>query len=118
MKIPNCVGIILDGNRTWAKNKGLPKLEGHRFGLLTTLKRTTLFVRDAGVKHLVVYMFSTENWNREPAEVSYLMNLFREAIKKEINELSKEGVRVRFVGQRERFSPDLQEAMKNAEKNT
>lgn len=117
-KVPNCVGIILDGNRTWAKNKGLPKLEGHSVGLLKTLKNTTLFVRDAGIKHLVVFMFSTENWSREPAEVSYLMDLFRSSIKKELGELGKEGVRVRFAGQRERFSPDLQGAMINAEKET
>ncbi|KND46715.1 MAG: Undecaprenyl diphosphate synthase [Parcubacteria bacterium C7867-006] len=117
MKIPNCVGIILDGNRTWAKNKGLPKLEGHRVGL-QTLKATTLFVRDAGVKHLVVYMFSTENWGREPLEVSYLLDLFRSSIKNEISELGKEGVRIRFVGQRERFSKDLQEAMESTEKDT
>ncbi|TSC69978.1 MAG: undecaprenyl diphosphate synthase [Parcubacteria group bacterium Gr01-1014_46] len=118
LKIPNCVGIILDGNRRWAIKNGLPKLEGHRIGLLKTLKNTTLIARDFGVKHLVVYMFSTENWNREPIEVSYLMDLFREAMKKEILDLGKEGVRVRFVGQRERFSPDLQEAMSNTERET
>ena len=117
-KIPNCVGIILDGNRRWAKSKGLPKLEGHRVGLLTTLKNTVKFVRDLGIKHLAVFMFSTENWNREPVEVSYLMNLFRESIKKEIDELGKEGVRVRFVGQRQRFSPDLQKSMNDAERDT
>ena len=117
-KIPNCVGIILDGNRRWAKSKGLPKLEGHRVGLLTTLKNTVKFVRDLDIKHLAVFMFSTENWNREPVEVSYLMNLFRESIKKEIDELGKEGVRVRFIGQRQRFSSDLQKSMNDAERDT
>ena len=117
-KIPKCVGIILDGNRRWAKEKGLSKLEGHRVGLLTTFKNTVLFSRDCGIKHLAVYMFSTENWDREANEVSYLMDLFRESMKKEIGELSKEGVRIHFVGQRERFSQDLQEAMNDAEKNT
>jgi undecaprenyl diphosphate synthase len=117
-KVPDCVGIILDGNRRWAKSKGLFSLEGHRVGLLQTLKNAVLFVRDAGVKHFAAYMFSTENWSREPAEVSYLMNLFRESIKKEIHELGKEGVRVRFVGQRKRFSEDLQKSMDEIEKET
>ena len=113
-----CVGIILDGNRRWAKEKGLSKLEGHRAGLLEMFRNTVRFVRDRGIKHLVVYMFSTENWNREAAEVSYLMDIFRESIKKEMRELSKENVRIRFAGQRERFSADLQKAMDETERET
>lgn len=108
----------MDGNRRWAKERGLPKLEGHRVGLLKTLRNTVRFVRDRGIRHLVVYMFSTENWNREPAEVSYLMDLFRESIQKEMRELGEDDVRVRFVGQWERFSLDLQELMDKTEKET
>lgn len=107
----------MDGNRRWAKAKGLPKLEGHRAGS-ETLKNIVRSARTCGVKHLVVYMFSTENWNREPTEVSYLMDLFRESVKKEMRELGKEGVRVRFAGQRTRFSEDLQQAMTDIEKET
>lgn len=118
MKAPECVGIILDGNRRWAKAKGLPKLEGHRVGLLETLRSAVRFIRDRGTKHLVVYMFSTENWNREPAEVTYLMGLFRSSIQTEMRALGEEGVRIRFAGQRERFSQDLQEAMDTTEKET
>ena len=114
---PACVGIILDGNRRWAKENGVSKLEGHRAGM-ETLKKTVRFVRDSDIKHLIVYAFSTENWNRDKDEVSYLMDLFREAIKKEMNELGKENVRVRFVGQRERFSEDLQQSMDEIEKET
>jgi undecaprenyl diphosphate synthase len=114
----SCVGIILDGNRRWAKEHGLPKLEGHRVGLLDTLRSTVRFVRGRGIPHLVVYMFSTENWNRDHEEVSYLMDLFRESIRDEMKELGKEHVRIRFAGQRERFSKDLQEAMDEAEKET
>ena len=113
-----CVGIILDGNRRWAKARGLSKLEGHRVGLLETLRNTVRFVRARGVKHLVVYMFSTENWNRDKDEVAYLMDLFRESIQKEMKELGEEGVRVRFAGQRDRFSEDLQLAMDATEKET
>jgi undecaprenyl diphosphate synthase len=115
--VPQCVGIILDGNRRWAKERGLPKLEGHRVGV-EAVKNTTRFVRDRGIPNLAVYAFSTENWNREPGEVSYLMDLFREFIKKEVAELGKEGVRARFVGQRNRFSEDLQTAMQESETAT
>ncbi|MDP2655352.1 MAG: polyprenyl diphosphate synthase, partial [bacterium] len=114
---PACVGIILDGNRRWAAAKGLSKLEGHRAGM-QVLKRTVRFVRDSGIKNLIVYTFSTENWSREPAEVSYLMDLFREAIHKEMSEFGKENVRVRFVGQRGRFSEDLQQSMDEIEEET
>lgn len=115
--VPTCVGIILDGNRRWAKERGLPTLEGHRAGM-ENLKNAARFVRESGVAHLIVYAFSTENWNRKEEEVSYLMNLFRGAAQKEMRELGKEGMRVRFVGQRERFSPDLQKAMDDIEEDT
>ena len=112
-----CVGIILDGNRRWAKDRGLSKLEGHRAGL-RTFKNTVRFVRDRGVKHLIVYMFSTENWNREPAEVSYLMDLFRHVLADEIEHMQEKGVRVLCIGARERFSPELQALMRQAEERT
>ena len=114
---PACVGIILDGNRRWAKENDVSKLEGHRAGT-ETLKKTVRFVRDSDIKHLIVYAFSTENWSRDKDEVSYLMDLFREAIQKEMSELGKENVRVRFVGQRGRFSEDLQQSMGEIEKET
>jgi len=75
-------------------------------------------VRDAEVKHLIVYAFSTENWGREPTEVAYLMELIHQAIKKDFKKLGEEGVRVRFAGQLERFSADLQQSMTNLEKET
>lgn len=115
--MPTCVGIIMDGNRRWAREHNLPKLEGHRRGA-DKLKNTIQFVRDRGIKHLAVYAFSTENWNREPTEVSYLMDLFRELVHKELKKMGEEGVRVRFAGQRERFSPDLQQAIDDIEKET
>lgn len=107
---PVCVGIILDGNRRWAKERGLPTFDGHRAGM-EKVKEATRFVRASGVAHLIVYAFSTENWNRDTSEVSYLMGIFREVMQKQMQELSKEGVKVRFVGQRDRFSKDLQELM-------
>lgn len=115
--IPTCVGIILDGNRRFAKERGLPMLEGHRAGR-ENLKHVTRSVREAGVAHLVVYAFSTENWNRKEEEVSYLMDLFRTAIQNEMREMGREGVRICFVGQRERFSVELQQAMNDVEGET
>ncbi len=114
---PACVGIILDGNRRWAKEQGLPALEGHRAGM-KNFKNAVRFIRESGVSHLIVYAFSTENWNRVPAEVSYLMDLFLESIQKEMRELGREGVRIRFAGQRERFSAGLRQAMDDAEEET
>ena len=113
----SCVGIILDGNRRWAKERGLPAFEGHRAGM-EALTEAVRFVRESGVKHLVVYAFSTENWNRKPEEVSYLMDIFRESLRKQMRALGKEGIRIRIVGQRERFSDDLRQAMDDVEKET
>ena len=115
--VPVCVGIILDGNRRWAEERGLPKLEGHRAGR-EKVKEAIRFVRASGVAHLVVYAFSTENWNRAEEEVGYLMDIFDNALQKELGELGKEGVRVCFVGQRERFTPELQKAMIATEEQT
>ena len=114
---PVCVGIILDGNRRWAKAQGLPKLEGHRRGYEKTLDAAR-WACDRGIKHLTVYAFSTENWNREQEEVSYLMNLLREAAEKGLQDLAKEGVRVRFIGTRDRLAPDLLAAMEKVEKES
>lgn len=117
IKTPTCIGIILDGNRRWAHERGLPKLEGHRQGA-ETLKKIARAVRDRGIPHLAVFAFSTENWNREQAEVSYLMKLFRSALEKDWRELGREGIRLRFAGQRERLAPDLQKLARDLEQET
>lgn len=112
-----CIGIILDGNRRWAKERGLPTLEGHRRGF-ENLKSVARWVRDRNIPHLVVFAFSTENWNRTEAEVSYLMDIFRDAIRDSGDELGKEHIRTRFIGQRERFSDDIREGMRETEEKT
>jgi len=112
-----CVGIIMDGNRRWAKDRNLPKLEGHRAGS-QKLKDMVRLVQSHRIAHFAVYAFSTENWNRTPEEVSYLMDLFDELIRNEIRKLGAEGIRVRFAGQYNRFSADLQQAMNDIEKQT
>src|SRR5436305_4413590 len=108
------VAIIMDGNARWAAERGVPVLEGHRQGA-RTLKQT---VRDAvslDLLELTVYAFSTENWSRPPAEVAGLMAMFAELIESETPELDEEGVRMRFIGRRERVSEDLRERMAWAE---
>jgi undecaprenyl diphosphate synthase len=112
-----CIGVILDGNRRWAKGKGLPQLEGHRRGF-ENLKNAARWVRDRRIPNLVVYAFSTENWNRSAEEVSYLMDIMRDAATRSTNELIEEGVRLRFVGEIERLAPDLQESIKKVEEES
>ena len=116
-KLPTCIGIILDGNRRWARERDLPTLIGHRKGF-DNLMEAARWVRDAGVPHLFVWAFSTENWNRSAEEVSYLMDLFRELAGEKMQELAKENVRIRFAGQRERFDKEIQSLMEEAEEKS
>jgi len=111
------VAIITDGNGRWAKNRGLPVLEGHQAGADVVKAR----LRDAvelGVKELTVYSFSTENWSRPSGEVAGLMEMFGERIASETPELHEEGVRMRFIGRREGVSKELVERMAWAEETT
>lgn len=114
-KIPKCIGIILDGNRRWAKEKNLPSLEGHRQGK-ERLYEVVRWVRDRGIKHIVVYAFSAENWNRSQEEVSYLMKLFEITINNLFTKISKEKINVRFVGETKHFSAKIQESIARIEK--
>lgn len=116
-KIPACIGIIMDGNRRWAKLNNLSSLEGHRRGL-DRLKETARWVRDRGVKHLAVYAFSTENWNRDETEVSYLLKLFRTAMEELFTDLAEDDIRIRFVGERARFDDNIAKAMSRVEEKS
>jgi undecaprenyl diphosphate synthase len=111
------VAIITDGNGRWARNRGLPVLAGHEAGADTVKAR----LRDAvelGVLELTVYSFSTENWSRPRAEVDGLMAMFAERIDRETPELDEEGVRMRFIGRRDRLGAGLLERMEWAEERT
>ena len=116
-KSPQAIGIIMDGNRRWAKERSLPTLEGHRQGL-EKVKAATRWAFDAGVAEVTIYAFSTENWNRSKEEVEYLMELFEDAFKHQFIEVMKEGGRLRFISQRERMSEKLQVLMRNAEEES
>lgn len=116
--IPYHLGIIIDGNRRWAKKKGLPTLEGHRQGY-NKLKKVGKWCKAKGVKILTIFAFSTENWNRSKEEVSYLMRLLVQAFsKKEVDELNKNGIQLRVIGQKERLAKDLQKMIREAEGRT
>jgi undecaprenyl diphosphate synthase len=102
------VAIIMDGNGRWAKGRGLPRLMGHREGV-HRLKEIVRACPDLGVQHLTVYAFSTENWRRSRREVMGLMAMFARSIRREARELVKQGVRMRFIGDRSGLSPVLQD---------
>lgn len=122
------IGIILDGNRRWAKAKGVPALEGHRAGF-EALKRLVAHAphlkKTYGLDFVTLYAFSTENWNRAKEEVGYLMALFEEALAFVLEEGIRDGeknpesaVRLKIIGQRERFSDKIQNLMVQAEERT
>jgi len=117
-KVPSHLGIILDGNRRWAKEKGLPVFEGHRRGL-DTAKKIINYTKDKGVNILTLFVFSSENWKRSKMEVSYLMKLLGQALdKKNIEEFHKQGIRVKVIGQREKLPLGLQKKIKETEELT
>jgi undecaprenyl diphosphate synthase len=117
IKIPNCVGIIMDGNRRWAKAKGMLALKGHHAGG-KTLKNIAKVAKDIGIRHIIFYVFSTENWSRPKEEVSYLINLIGEFLQNELDYFNKKGGVLHCVGDLSRFSKDLQKKLRDAEKKT
>jgi undecaprenyl diphosphate synthase len=116
-EIARSIAIIPDGNGRWARQRGLPVAAGHRAGT-KAVRRTVEAAIDLGVRSIAVYAFSTENWTRPPEEVDALMEIFSETIDRELPDLAKQGVRVRFVGRRDRASSDLQEKMADMEAET
>src|SRR5574343_585512 len=117
IKIPNCVGIIMDGNRRWAKARGLKPLDGHREGG-ETLKNVVKWGKEMGIQNVIFYTFSTENWKRSEEEVSYLISLIGEFLLKELDHFNKEGGVLHYAGDLSRFSGDFQKTLKDAEEKT
>jgi undecaprenyl diphosphate synthase len=97
-RIPRHVAIIMDGNRRWAKHRGLPAIEGHRRGMVS-LRHVTRAASDLGIEVLTVYGFSTENWNRDAREISLLFELCVYFARNELAELQRNNVRVRVIGE-------------------
>lgn len=116
-ELPTSVAIIMDGNARWAKERRLPIAVGHREGA-KALKRVVRHASDLGVKDLTVFSFSTENWARPEDEVRDLMSLFIELIDKETTELTKENVRMRFLGRLDELPRDLQDRIDWSQRTT
>lgn len=112
-KIPEHVAIIMDGNRRWAKERGLPTLMGHKKGA-ETVKKIVTHAGNLGVKVITVFSFSTENWSRSADEVSYLMDLFVEWIDGYLPEIKSKGISFRFIGKEDGLPDKVLARLKKA----
>ena len=115
--VPDHVCIIMDGNGRWAKNRLMPRGFGHRKGVETT-RRVVEFMAQNGVKHLTLFAFSSENWNRPDEEVNGLMQLFMQSLQKYTDELHQKDIRIRFIGDRTVFQESLQRKIEATETKT
>jgi undecaprenyl diphosphate synthase len=116
-EVARSVAIILDGNGRWAKKRGLPTAAGHRAGARTVRKVVEAAI-DIGIADLSVFAFSTENWSRSEEEIDALMEIFAETIERELPDLAEQGVRVRFIGRRDRAPAELRRRMDAMEDRT
>lgn len=122
--IPESVAIIMDGNGRWAEKRGLPRIYGHKEGV-NAVKRAVTYSYKKGIKVLSLFAFSTENWKRPREEINFLMNLFKEVIQKEFDEIVEKGIKVKFLSRKDEL-PDfvineierVEENSKNCDKMT
>jgi len=111
--IPRHIAIVMDGNRRWARQRHLPAIAGHRAGV-ETIRKTLRAARERGVEYLTLYSFSTENWSRDPEEVTGLMALLDETIRRETDSLVRDDVRLEVIGRLHELSPALQRSIAGA----
>ena len=116
-KVPEHVAIIMDGNGRWATKQGLPRTYGHKKGVIV-LKEILKASKKLGCKVLTVYAFSTENWTRPTKEVDFLINLFSEVLRNEIEEIHEESTKIKFIGNLTPFPETLKEIISNSESLT
>jgi undecaprenyl diphosphate synthase len=114
---PGHVAIIMDGNGRWARARGLPRTAGHSRGA-EAVRRTVKAAAEAGVRYLTLFGFSSENWKRPASEIDDLMGLLRHYLKREIDELHKNGIRLNVIGDRERLGVDIVALISDAERRT
>jgi undecaprenyl diphosphate synthase len=114
---PEHVANIMDGNRRWARARGMPPVFGHQRGA-EAVRRTVEGCRDWGIRYLTLFAFSSENWKRPVSEVNELMNLLRFYMRRELAELARNGVRLCFVGEHDVMAPDIVEMLAEAERHT
>ena len=112
--VPTHLGFIVDGNRRWAKEHGLPSSEGHRRGY-EVLKKIAYVCKDRGIRYMSAYIFSSENWGRSADEVGYLMKLFLFAFRHDMRKFIDDGFRIVFLGRRDRVSQEILDIMDEAE---
>lgn len=117
LEVPKHLGLILDGNRRWAKEHGLPPIEGHRRGQ-EALRKVVESAFRHGVRYISAYVFSTENWQRDRDEVKQLMKMFLWGLKHEVKSMHKEGIRLRVIGSKLRMSHAMAKAIHDAEELT
>lgn len=119
-KIPEHIGIIMDGNGRWAKMRGLPRSEGHKAGA-NVFRKICEYAGEIGVKYITFYAFSTENWRRPPEEVNALMNLFRDYLdeaEERQEENKQKGMRIHFIGHREGVPMDIISKFETTERDS
>ncbi|MEO1159384.1 MAG: polyprenyl diphosphate synthase, partial [Pseudomonadota bacterium] len=114
---PRHVAIIMDGNGRWATQRSLPRTEGHRHGV-DAVRRLVRAAIEQGTEYLTVFSFSSENWRRPKAEITYLFSLLRRFIRQDVAELHSAGVRIRVIGERDRLDDDIVEMIEECEKIT
>lgn len=115
--VPRHIAIIMDGNNRWARKRLMPGVAGHKAGVDAVKAMIEVCVED-GVEVLTLFAFSSENWQRPADEVGALMELFLRALRREVRKLAENGVRLRIIGDRSRFSHEIQQAMADAEQQT
>jgi undecaprenyl diphosphate synthase len=115
--VPNHVGIILDGNRRWAKKAGKKTLEGHQKGS-EVFKDVSIGMFDRGIRYVSGFIFSTENWQRKAEEVDYLMRLVIKAVELHLDEYHKKNIRIRILGKRDNLNPKVIKAIERTESKT
>jgi len=115
--VPRHIAIIMDGNGRWAKRQRLPRIAGHRRGV-ESVRTTVTTCAERGVKFLTLFAFSSENWRRPAEEVALLMQLFQMALSSEVEKLHRNGVRLRVVGDTQRFDPTIRRLIEQGERLT
>jgi undecaprenyl diphosphate synthase len=116
-EIPNHIAVIMDGNGRWARKRFLPRVAGHKRGV-STVRDLVKICAKLNVKYLTLFAFSSENWRRPDDEVSFLMGLFMDALKREVAKLNDNNIKLKLIGDRSRFSDALVKQIKESEKLT
>jgi undecaprenyl diphosphate synthase len=111
--VPRHVAVIMDGNGRWARLRGMPRIAGHEAGT-ENIRRITKRAAEAGIEHLTLWAFSTENWSRPRDEVDGILRILAEAIERETGELHRQGARLRHIGSLEGLAPELAQAVRDA----